>query len=74
MHVDIHKMDSKWPEIAIAIRKEEIDKLCVLLRQLQTEKRDHFHIFRSNFDGDRGIMDIEFSLNDTASENMACDW
>jgi len=73
MHVEITGLESGWPDITIEIRKEEIDKLCTLLRQLQSEKRDHFHIF-NNFIDDAGVGDIEFSLNNNADDSMSCDW
>ncbi|MBI1423861.1 MAG: hypothetical protein GC149_10385 [Gammaproteobacteria bacterium] len=58
MQADLEDFKTGWYGLTLGLKSEEIDKLIAALNHLKTSK-DHFH-FRSEFEGDGGVGDIEF--------------
>ena len=65
MHANLVDFKTGWYGLTLGIGNEEIDKLIAALNHLKEEK-DHFH-FRSSFEGEGGIGDIEFYFNPNES-------
>lgn len=59
MKANIHKFETGWYGIQIGLSEHDINKLIADLKELKDSK-GHFHR-RSDFEGDGGIGDIEFS-------------
>ena len=58
MHAKLEDFHTGWYGLTLGLKREEIDKLIAALIHLKKEK-DHFH-FRSDFEQDGGVADIEF--------------
>ena len=60
MKVEREDFESGWSDVSIGLSKGEIDEFIDLLERLQKDEIGHFH-FRSEFNDDSRISDIEFS-------------
>jgi len=60
MKADIEDFKTGWYGVTLGVNSEDIDDLISALKQLK-ESRSHFH-FRSNYEGNGGIGDIEIYL------------
>ncbi|MCI5227695.1 MAG: hypothetical protein D3918_13810 [Candidatus Electrothrix sp. AX2] len=70
MHAEIEDFKTGWYGINISIRKHEIDVLIKQLKQLKQNKQQHFHI-SSDYEGDGGLGDVEFSIQEDVPDNMS---
>jgi hypothetical protein len=70
MFVTIESYKTGWYEISIGIGPNEIDLLIKQLTQLKKDPDQHFHI-TSDYEGESGIGDIEFYIQDDRKSNMA---
>ena len=69
MHVKLEDFKTGWYGINISIRECEIDIFIEQLRMLKANKDQHFHI-ASNFEGESGVGDIEFNIQEDNVDNM----
>jgi hypothetical protein len=70
MHVDIERFGTGWLGLGVGLSPSEIDALVDRLIAIRDDPSKHFH-FRSEFEGDPGVGDIEFYVKDSAtSDNM----
>ncbi|MGD8255665.1 MAG: hypothetical protein PVJ11_08640 [Syntrophobacterales bacterium] len=69
MYVELEDLKTGWYQIFCGLRDHEIDILIERLTLLKKNKDQHFHI-TSNYEGDSGIADIEFYIQDSDETNM----
>ncbi len=69
MNAKIEDFKTGWYGISISIRENEIDFFIDQLTELKESKNQHFHI-SSTSEGDEGVVDIEFSLQENEVDNM----
>lgn len=62
MHSKLNNWNNGWFGIELAMSREEIAELIEMLRVLQEDSEQHFHISR-DYAGDGGIGDIEISVS-----------
>ncbi len=67
MHSKVENFKNGWVGIELGIRKNEIDKLIIALKELRNNDK-HFHI-RSDFQDLEGVSDIEIYIQDEKSKN-----
>lgn len=58
MQADLEDFKTGWYGLTLGVKHDDIDQLIAALQHLKTSK-NHFH-FRSDFQGNGGIGDIEF--------------
>jgi len=58
MHAELESWSSGWQGLRISLRPAEIERLIQLLRTLQEDPDQHFHI-SSKYEGEPSIGDIE---------------
>ncbi|MBL0251073.1 MAG: hypothetical protein IPQ26_10665 [Elusimicrobia bacterium] len=69
MRLEMEDFKTGWIKINIGLKKVEIDRLIDLLRMLK-KGDEHFH-FASDYEGDKGVGDIEFYVKaDEQPDNM----
>lgn len=69
MKADLEDFGTGWCGIHVGLKSNEIDQLIAALHELKKEKT-HFH-FRSSFEGDSGIGDVEIYFQpDDQPSNM----
>jgi hypothetical protein len=61
MHVEMEDLGTGWYQIYMAIKPTELDSLIELLQLLKNDQTQHFHL-SSDYEGEGGIGDIEFSI------------
>ena len=72
MKGSIENYRTGWAGVAIGIKNSEIDSLIACLEDLRIT-RSHFH-FRSSFEGESGIADVElFLLDEDVNDNLTLD-
>ncbi len=69
MYAELEDFKTGWYGIRISIREKEIDILIEQLKKLKREKNQHFHL-SSTFEGESGVGDIEFSMQEDGQDNM----
>lgn len=74
MNINIENFKTGWFGLFVGLKEKDIDQLILNLNWLKENKKvktkNHFHI-RSNYEGNGGIGDVEFYLeDDTVSDNM----
>jgi len=69
MYVELEDFKTGWYGISISLRKNEIDVLIENLEQLKRDEDQHFHI-SSDYKGEGGVGDIEFSIHKEGADNM----
>lgn len=70
MHVELDDFNTGWYGVAISLRNEEIDILIERLNRLKQDSTQHFHL-SSDYEGDGGVGDIEFSVQIDETDNMS---
>jgi hypothetical protein len=69
MRVEIKELSSGWHHVAIGLNEADIDVLIERLSYLKENKYQHFHIM-SNYEGEKGIGDIEIYFQGDEESNM----
>lgn len=69
MYVELENLKTRWYQVFVGIRKDEIDILIERLTFLKQNEEQHFHI-ASDFKGNGGIADIEFYIQGEDESNM----
>ena len=65
MNIQFEDFQTGWVGVSIGLKATEIDQLIEALRSLKIDSGRHFH-FRSNYEGQGGVGDVEIYLEDEA--------
>ena len=68
MHGKLNDWKNGWFGVELALSTPEIEQLIELLRELQNDSEQHFHI-SSNYSGQGGLGDIEISVSASDTED-----
>ena len=70
MRAEIEDWNNGWYGLRLSLRPSEIPRLIELLRDLQQDHEQHFHI-SSDYAGESGVGDIEISVScESEQDNM----
>lgn len=69
MFVKLHDFETGWYEVALGLKKEDIDVLIENLEILRNNPSQHFHI-SSDYSGDGGLGEIEIYIDEKEESNM----
>ncbi len=71
MRYALDQFESGWIGVSLALRPGEVDSLISLLESLRDGVNGHFHLAATDYSGNKGIADVEFSLqSETEADNM----
>jgi len=70
MHAELEDWNNGWHGLRLSLRPSDISRLIELLRNLQEDPEQHFHI-SSDYAGESGLGDIEISVaGESEQDNM----
>jgi len=59
MHIECESFGTGWIGLSIALRRDEIDQMILLLQELKRAEFDHFHLSSTDSSANEGVADIE---------------
>ena len=62
MYAELEDWNNGWWGLRLGVRPEEIEQLIALLRRLQGDPEQHFHLSSRDNSGPGGVGDIEISV------------
>ena len=65
----LENFESGWVDVLLSLDESEVASLIELLNDLKDGKLGHFHLTATDFDGQQGIANVEFSMKGAEDED-----